>query len=232
MLPGQWGGHMWNEVYVGRWIPVDAGYNEVGTAFALVKLIDHETVEGTMPLRHALPASLAIAIRDHRAQPSSLAGTFRTGIAGRVYTNVDLGCRITAPGDDWTIEEVKQPGAVIMRFKRPGKDDVQLHFVAFALSAPIDSKTLLGIRRKFYEANLKGFAAITDEKHAVNGLAGHRLEFRQTPVKGKSRRAIDVVWRKPTSGYLLTLNTEEADFDAIRASFSAILGSFEDLERK
>ncbi len=25
MIPGQWGGHMWNEVYVGRWIPVERG---------------------------------------------------------------------------------------------------------------------------------------------------------------------------------------------------------------
>jgi hypothetical protein len=65
MIPGQWAGHMWNEVYVGRWIPVDAGANEVGTSFVLVKLIDHETVEGTQPLRQALPASFGIAIKDH-----------------------------------------------------------------------------------------------------------------------------------------------------------------------
>jgi hypothetical protein len=42
MMPGQWGGHMWNEVYVGRWIPVDAGANEVGKSAVLVKLIDHD----------------------------------------------------------------------------------------------------------------------------------------------------------------------------------------------
>ena len=33
---------------------------------------------------------------------------FRTGIAGRVYTNAELGCRMTAPGDDWSIEEVEK----------------------------------------------------------------------------------------------------------------------------
>ena len=82
MMPGQWGGHMWNEVYVGRWIPVDASVNEVGTSFALVKLIDHESVEGTQPLRRALPASFGIAIKDHRSKASSLAGKFKTGIAG------------------------------------------------------------------------------------------------------------------------------------------------------
>ena len=136
---------MWNEVYVGRWIPVDAGANEVGTSFVLVKLIDHETVEGTQPLRQALPASFAIAIKDHRSKPSSLAGKFKTGIAGRVYTNAELGCRMTAPGEDWSIEEVKEPGAAVIRFKVPdqGKGDVQLHFVAFSLPVPLEPKMLL-----------------------------------------------------------------------------------------
>ena len=142
MIPGQWGGHMWNEVYVGRWIPVDAGANEVGTSFVLVKLIDHETVEGTQPLRQALPASFGIAIKDHRSKPSSLAGKFKTGIVGRIYTNAELGCRMTAPGDDWSIEEVKEPGAMVLRFKVPekGKGDVQLHFVAFSLPVPLEPK--------------------------------------------------------------------------------------------
>jgi hypothetical protein len=91
MIPGQWGGLMWNEVYVGRWIPVDAGANEVGKSAVLVKLIDHETVEGTQPLRQALPASFEIAIKDYRSKPARLAGKFSTGIARRVYTNAELG---------------------------------------------------------------------------------------------------------------------------------------------
>ncbi len=219
MIPGQWGGHMWNEVYVGRWIPVDAGANEVGTSFVLVKLIDHETVEGTQPLRQALPASFAIAIKDHRSKPSSLAGKFRTGIAGRVYTNAELGCRMTAPGEDWSIEEVKEPGAMVLRFKPPetGKGDVQLHFVAFSLPVPLEPKMILIPRRKYYEKNVKDFAVIADETNPVKGLAGHRLEFRMTSGTGKPRRGFEVLWRKPGSGYLLTLNAEEPAFEEAKA---------------
>ncbi len=232
MIPGQWAGHMWNEAYVGRWIPVDAGANEVGTSFVLVKLIDHETVEGTQPLRQALPASFGIAIRDHRSKPSSLAGKFHTGIAGRIYTNAEHGCRMTAPGDDWSIEDVKEPGAMVLRFRVPekGKGDVQLHFVCFSLPVPLEPKALLTLRRKYYEKNLKGFKVVADEPNPVKNLAGHRLEFLSISGTGKPRRGFEVIWRKPASGYLLTLNTEDAAFEEAKAGFDKLLASFEDLE--
>ena len=235
MMTGQWGGHMWNEVYVGRWIPVNPGANEVGTSFALVKLIDHETVEGTQPLRQALPASFAIAIKDHRSKPSSLAGKFKTGIAGRVYTNAELGCRVTVPGEDWSIEEFKENGQMVQHFKVPekGKGDVQLHFIAFSLPVPLEPRMLLALRRKYYEKNAKGFEVIADATNPVKDLAGHRLEFRSiSPGTGKPRRGFEVIWRKPGSGYLLTLNAEEPAFEEAKASFVKLLASFEDLEKK
>jgi Transglutaminase-like superfamily len=234
MIPGYWGGHMWNEVYVGRWIPVDSGADEVGTSFVLLKLIDHETVEGTQPLRQALPASFAIAIKDHRSKPSPLAGKFKTGIAGRVYTNAELGCRMTAPGDDWSIEDLKEPGAPVLRFKLPekGKGDVQLHFVAFPLPVPLEPKMLLTLRRKHYEKTLKDFAVVADEANPVKNLAGHRLEFRVTSGAGKPRHVYEVIWRTPAAGFLLALNAEEPAFDEARASFDKLLASFEELGKK
>jgi hypothetical protein len=234
MIPGQWAGHMWNEAYVGRWIPVDAGANEVGTSFVLVKLIDHETVEGTQPLRQALPASFGIAIRDHRSKPSSLAGKFHTGIAGRIYTNAEHGCRMTAPGEDWSIEEVKEPGAMVLRFRVPekGKGDVQLHFVCFSLPVPLEPKALFTTRRKYYEKNLKGFKVVADLANPVKNLAGHRLEFLSISGTGKPRRGFEVIWRTPASGYLLTLNAEDAAFEEAKAGFDKLLASFEDLGKE
>ena len=234
MIPGYWAGHMWNEVYVGRWIPVDASAGEVGTSFVLVKLIDHETVEGTQPLRQALPASFGIAIKDHRSKPSSLAGKFKTGIAGRIYTNAELGCRMTAPGDDWSIEEVKEPGAMVLRFRAPdkGNGDVQLHFVCFALPVPLEPKALLTLRRKYYEKNLKGFKVVADLANPVKTLAGHRLEFRSISGTGKPRRGFEVIWRKPGAGYLLALDAAEPAFEEAKASFDKLLASFEDLGKE
>ena len=47
MLAGQWMGHMWNEVFVGRWVTVDTGYNEIGESQLLLKFIHSDTVGGT-----------------------------------------------------------------------------------------------------------------------------------------------------------------------------------------
>ena len=91
---------------------------------------------------------------------------------------------------------------------------------------------LLGLRRKHYESNLKGFEVIADEACNVNGLAGHRLEFLHTSDKGKPRRCTEVIWNKAGSGYLLALDADASVYDEIKASFAALLASFEDLERK
>ncbi len=151
---------------------------------------------------------------------------------GRVYTNAELGCRMTAPGEDWSIEEVKEPGATVLRFKPPetGKGDVQLHFVAFSLPIPLEPKMIFAPRRKYYEKILKDFTVIANETNPVKGLAGHRLEFRFVSGKGKPRHGFEVLWRKPGSGYLLTLNAEEPAFEAAKAQFDKLLVSFEDLQ--
>ncbi len=232
LIPGQWGGHMWNEVYVGRWIPVDAGVNEVGWSSALLKFCDADSVEAVGPLRFALPASLEVRIIGHRSSASPLAGRFKTGIEGRVYTNAELGCRMTAPAEGWSIEKVPQPGVAIVRFKVPDKDDVQIHFVAFPLPPGIEAKLLLGQRRKYYESRLKGLVFESDEACTVNGLKGRRQVFRHVPDQGKPRRADEVIWTKAGSGYLLALSVEESAYEGIKPRFEAVLASFEDLERK
>ena len=114
--------------------------------------------------------------------------------------------------------------------RRPGRAIVQLHFVAFPLPVPLEPKTLLVLRRKHYEKNLEDFTIIADVTNPVKGLAGHRMEFRFVSGDGKPRRAFEVLWRKPGSGYLLTLNAEEPALEEGKASFEKLLATFEDLE--
>jgi hypothetical protein len=76
----------------------------------------------------------------------------------------------------------------------------------------------------------KEFAVIADEPNPFKGLAGHRLEFRSTSGTGKARHGFEVLWRKPGSGYLLTLNAEEPAYEEAKAHFGALLATFEDLK--
>ena len=43
------------------------------------------------------------------------------------------------------------------------------------------------------------------------------MEFRSTSGAGKTRHGFEVLWRKPGSGYLLTLNAEEPAFEEAKA---------------
>jgi hypothetical protein len=104
--------------------------------------------------------------------------------------------------------------------------------VAFSLPVPIEPKVLLAARRKFYEKNIKGFEVVADKANPVKSLAGHCLEFRSISGTGKPRRGFEVIWRKPGSGYLLTLNAEEPAFEEAKVSFDKLLASFEDLLKK
>ena len=71
---------------------------------------------------------------------------------------------------------------------------------------------------------------IAEAANPVKGLAGYRMEFRSTSGAGKTRHGFEVLWRKPGSGYLLTLNAEESAFEEAKARFDALLARFEDLE--
>ena len=67
----------------------------------------------------------------------------------------------------------------------------------------------------------------------VNGLAGHRLEFKFTGPQGNARRSTEVLWRNASAGYLLTLNAMESVLnDELKDGFTALLESFEELDQK
>ncbi len=107
-----------------------------------------------------------------------------------------------------------------------------MHFLAFPFPGQLEIKTLLGLRLARYQSIRKGFEVLTEDDYPVQGLPGNRLSVRYTSAKGQVRRGLDVMWRTQSSGCLLTLDVTEADFAAAEAGFSALLKSFEDLDRK
>jgi hypothetical protein len=232
LLGDRWGGHMWIEAYVGRWITVDPSTSEVGVSFSLLKLVDSPTVEGTQPLRRRLPASLAVEVKDFRKQSSPLADQFKTGVQGLVYTNAELACRMTAPGEGWSIEEKPEGGVAIVRFKVPNRDDAQLHFVAFSLPVALKPKFLFVPRITNYKSRMKGFEIKVEQNCLVSGLDGQRLQFLHQTDNGTARRAIEVIWTRGTAGFLLALDADDRDYEALEQNFTKLLDSFTDLSAK
>ncbi len=234
MVGGNWIGHMWNEAYVGEWIPVDASADEVGGSFALLKFIHSDSVYGTQSLRWALTESLDVSIEDFKQRASPLADKFKAGIEGRVYTNVDFACRLTAPHESWSIEDKSKPGVVTIRFAVPDEDDVLIHFVAFAIPGQEGPEMLINARLNFFESKYKDFEVQSNEPYKVHGSEGIKLRFRRTSSEDdtKKMRTTEVVWKRASFGYLLNIIAEESAHDRFTPDYDKLLASFEYLSAK
>ena len=234
MAGSHWVGHLWNEVYVGRWIPVDAAANEVGGSCALLKFIHSDRVLGTLRVRFGLTGSLDIAIEDFRARPAALAGDYKTGVEGRIYTNADYACRLTAPADGWKIEPRPGGGATVVRFRIPEAEKVNVHFVAFPLPAGAGPKMLIDARLDFVKLRLKDFQLLENEPCKVKGAAGHTSRFRWASGKDGKKRSLttEVLWTRGSFGYLLNLIAEESAHDKHLPDFNRLLAGFEFLQAK
>jgi hypothetical protein len=230
LVGDQWMGHMWNEAYIGQWMPVDASANEVGESHALLKFIHSDTLNGTQPLRWKLTHSLDIAILDFELRPSRLSERYQTGIDGLVYTNVDYGCRLTAPVETWTIEDKSSGGHATIRFHVPDEDEVLIHFVVFPAAPGTEPKTLTTARLKMLRSRYGDFEVMRDEPCKVQGAKGHRTCF------GGSNENTDeefwtteVVWTHSSVGYLLNLIAPRPKHEEHLLDFEALLGGFEPL---
>ena len=241
LMGGQWMGHMWNEAYVGAWIPVDASVNEVGDTCSLLKFIHSDTVTGTQPLRWKLTESIEISVTSFETRPPELAGVFETGIDGPVYTNADYACRITASVPEWVIEDASGPGNATVRFKVPDAGNVLVHFVAFVLPPGTKAKVLTTARLNQFRANYPGFELLADEPHVVNGasdqtsghVSGHMIRFARTGGGDSPDRFVttEFVWTIGGYGYLMNLLAPAALHDAHLANVEATVAAFEALER-
>ena len=232
MVAGQWMGHMWNEAYVGEWIPVDASSNEVGHTFALLKFIHSDSVMGTQSLRWALTDSLDISIESFKLRPSKLAEKYRTGIEGNVYTNTDFACRLTAPVKDWTIADKSKPGVVTIRFRIPDRDDVNIHFVAFGLPPGTEPKTIIDARQNLFRGRYEDFAVQMDEACDVDGAKGHTIRFRRAALGDETKPMLttEVVWQRGSFGYLLNLIADEQAHEEYAPRFQKLLAGYEYLK--
>ncbi len=231
LLNGCWMGHMWCEMWVGEWIPVDATVDEVGGSPALLKITHSDTVTGTQRARFALAESLDLKIVEVELPPAS-DSKYKTGIVGSTYTNTDHGCRISAPDAKWQVLDDSKPGAVTVQFKTGEKfaaGQPQVHFVAFSMPPNVPPAVVVNARKARFQSSYKGFEVVADEKTMVGDDQGRRFVFRQQDPKSEERRikTTEFVWSHGGSGFLLNLIAEETVHDAVLPQVEAVLKSFE-----
>jgi transglutaminase-like putative cysteine protease len=220
LVGSHWVGHMWNEVFVGRWLTVDASVNEVGDALALLKFTHADSVAGTQPLRRDLTQSLSVSVHDFKSQTTPLQRKFTTGIDKGVYTNATFGCRVSVPDRQWSLEDQSKPGVATVRFRVPKDDKVLIHFAAFSLPVPL--KTVTDARPTLY----KNYKLVKDEEYAVGALKGRLLQFERS-LDGKKVVLTEILWAKGSTGFIVNMRAEASAHARHDANFRKIVSSFE-----
>jgi transglutaminase-like putative cysteine protease len=230
LVAGSWVGHMWCEMWVGQWIPVDATADEVGGSPALLRLTHSDTVEGTQRARWAMSESLDVAFVSVEKAAAAASG-LTTGIVGQTYTNADHRFRLTVPDAGWTIVDKSAGGLVLLELKPPGTLPA-VNVVAAGLPMKLGVEVMLAQRKSIY-AQRKGFKILRDETLSVGQQSGRLFEFcldAPDPAGGKVKMVTEVLWIDDKSFYLMNFGADETTHPKFLEQFRKVLGSFEQME--
>lgn len=223
---GRWIGHLWNEVWLDRWIPVDAGADEVGTSGPmLIKLVHGPSVESTQAVRWALVDNFTVEIIDVKARASALAGRYTAGIAGRTFTSLAYRCRMTAPSDGWTVAQ--GPGGSTL-FARKALGNAKVYLSLFAAPAGYDARRLLEIRHATHFApKIKGYTPLATGPMRWGGKPAHGVRVRGEIRKGEPTVLREILMIDGRNAYLLTCYVAADAWDAFKPELERLAASFE-----
>lgn len=210
-FPGEsgdtWGGHMWNEVFVGEWLPVDASADEFGGSLDLLKFVHSDTVAGTQPLRWKLTRSLGVRIADVELRPTA-ADALATGLRGTTYTNAEHGFRVELPDASWTLEDTQTSGALVLRL-RPADPDLgdaaMLHVTAFDRPSGVMPELILDARLAQQSKALEQVEVLRSEDAGFEGVASRRHTFGGVPRDGQPLRISEILLLHTETGVLINL---------------------------
>ncbi len=229
-----WGGHMWNEVFVGQWLPVDASVNEVGGSLDLLKLVHSDTVAGTQALRWKLTRSLGVSIADVELRPAADDAT-PTGLRGTTYTSSEHGFQVDLPDGTWTLEDTQAAGALVLRLRPPDPDlgdAAMFHVTAFGLPKGVAPKQILDSRLQQQRKALEEVEVLRDEDAGIEGVAGHHLTFGGVPRRqnGQPLRVSEVLLLREETGVLVNLIATVELHEEYRAILDRIVATVSFLE--
>jgi hypothetical protein len=228
MVKGHWGGHIWNEVYVGDWIPVDASVNEVGESFELLKFLHSDTINGTQPLRMGLVDSLMLSIQDFELDQSSAVELLETGLEGNTYTSIERGFRFRVKPSGWDLVDASAEGIATIHLKVPDAEGVVMALVAFDLTPGMTAVSFANARAEMFRPSYDDFEVLASESTNVAGVSGHTISFSGFPEGSEEEGSVtEFVWTHETSCFLLTLIASTTDHDEFLPDFEDLLKGFE-----
>lgn len=117
-MGSMWIAHMWNEIWLGEWIAVDASHNQIAPDALLVKFTADDTLIGTRDIRLRLVSKLSITIDEVKMAELGMGPAVKTGRDGQTYYNAEYYCEIAVP-EGWITMEGEDQGFPLLILENP-----------------------------------------------------------------------------------------------------------------
>jgi hypothetical protein len=226
---GDWVGHMWNEVWLGEWLPVDPSMGSWVVDPSHLKLVEAPDVNGTQSLRWKLVDNLALTIRsfeeDDRGAPVG-----PTGMAENTYTNGAYRCRVSRPDANWEVTEDSDGSIVRVTFEPPVVKDAKWELSMFPVPPGSPASTILDRRIKALAGIIGPLDILESTQSTIAKREAACTTFRsRLPKQGQSSTALlhqNCILVEDVDGYLLQSVSPEEKKEELQPAFHAIFASF------
>ncbi|MFQ6115388.1 MAG: transglutaminase-like domain-containing protein [bacterium] len=223
----QWTGHMWNEIWLGEWMAVDAAAGIFVTGPSHVKFVDSPTVMGTQRVRMKLVDNLSLEILDFTEEEIATFTEIKTGIFVHTYSNKAFTCKISAPDTTWVIDETVEAGHTSVTIKPKEEENVTFALVLFAVPPGMSAKAILDGRLNALAGMLKNFKKLEEGEIEIAAQKVPRVVFQHDTEDGLILVNENCLLVKDANAYLFAIITPKDHFAELRPSLQKILESFE-----
>ncbi len=224
----EWIGHMWNEVWLGEWIAVDATAGFFISGPTHVKFFDSPTLAGIQKIRTKLVDNLSLEILNYDEETG--AANITTGIHEQTYSNADYHCQISSPDTSWTISSSVENGRIEITMLPKREEGVKFALTLFAVPTGTLAKTILTRRLQTLAGMLKDFQILAEGEAQVTGQSVPRVLF-QSEFQEQGHPPIILVSENQllvqgNNAYLFKAICPQDQFAAVKENFRKILASF------
>lgn len=220
---GIFGYHAWNEVYLGKWMPVDTTLNRVGIPACYIKLgEDDEGEEETLAMTRMIKliGKTSIKIKSFKDNTGTAFDLAMPGgyiiTQGNSYENGLCGIKLIKP-DGWTIGAGAK-GEIILSTDPPGSAVVIVPFdMNEELTPPLFESFLKGATSKFTKVTTQPV-----RESAINGQQTMQCTY-TGDMKDNSFKNRLVVKQGNGKTFMIALTSLADKFDEAEKDFQSIL---------
>lgn len=220
-----WGGHVWNEVWLGDWMTVDAMQGSFVTGPSVIKFTDGPTAMETQYVRNGLVDNLSLEILDFTEEKTTSTTEITTGIIDTTYSSKEFACRISAPKMGWTISEATISGIPIITIQPKEDKAVTFRLILSPVPPGTSPKTALDARASVFGSMVKNFEKLEEGEIEITGKKVPRSVYQYE--EELTLLAEECLLVDGANGYLFTFEAPKERFRKFRKTVKKIYESFE-----